>query len=106
MKDSEILDAAADEVLKGWCRGSYGSYTHPEGDVCALGAIARVTGVQHGNAESVWNYEATRALKVYINNNIKYYRYIPEWNDDVDRTAGEVSDVMRSCAKQLRERGK
>lgn len=106
MKDSEILDAAADEILKGWCQNSYGSYTQSEGDVCALGALARITGVLHGFAESVKDLEATRALMVYINSNIKYYRYIPNWNDEPDRTAGEVSDVMRSCAKQLRERGK
>lgn len=101
MKPSEFMDAAADEVSKGWCQGTFGAWREDEGDVCALGAFNRLwrvappaevdsiswPGLQHALANSVGDVS------------------IPRWNDEPDRTAGEVADAMRTCAKSLRERG-
>lgn len=103
---ADELDAAADEVLKGWRQGDYGNYTLPEDDVCALGALARVTQVY--NIVGVFHKPSVMELGGYLTESLGLNdnapsRAIVEWNDAPGRTAGEVADAMRTCAKSVRE---
>lgn len=105
---ADQLDTAADEVLKGWRQGDYGNYTLPEDDVCALGALARVNQVY--NVVDVFLKPSVTALGGYLLESLSWPRGAPsraivEWNDAPGRTAGEVADAMRTCAKELREKG-
>lgn len=100
MKTSEVLDASADEVLKGWCQWASGDYDRPTGNVCALGAIDRVTG-GYLNGHGGLYYNAVLALSRIV----LHCQNVYHWNDTAGRTAGEVADAMRTAAKVLRERG-
>lgn len=96
MKDSEIYDAAADEVLKGWHQGSY---ENNEGSVCAIGALRRVQGISTSSIFADLN------MNTDVFTDLLGHFHIPTWNDEPGRTAGEVADAFRTCAKILRERG-
>lgn len=101
MKPSEFMDAAADEVSKGWCQGTFGAWRKDEGDVCALGAFNRLCRV---TPQAEMDSISWPALELALANSVGWDR-VPQWNDHPDRTAGEVADAMRTCAKDLRERG-
>lgn len=100
MKPSELLDQAADEVLKGWCQGKMGKPYDPNGEVCANGALSRIL----GNHVIDFSYDdlvlANDALFSFIGTSD-----VPAWNDRPDQTAGSVADALRSVSKDLREQG-
>lgn len=95
--DADVLDAAADEVLAGWRQFGYGDHTLNNGNVSALGAIMRSSRLHNVS----W-FEYAVHLEVHMG--ISNLSGVFKWNDAPDRTAGEVADAMRSCAKSLREK--
>lgn len=121
MKPSKILKKAAAEVRKpgGWQRGEYGNFGYPEGAVCAVGAIARVVGTDDPDilaAEDAHSWYAPlrgddksgNAAVMALNASIKGGGYsfdVINWNDDEERTAEEVAELMLKVAKQLKAAG-
>src|SRR4051812_17319567 len=92
----EVLREAADYIGEhGWTQGSYRDY---DGGVCALGAIASVTGsvVLDCNGDLAALYasdlgdQAVKILKASLSPGKKWPRSVPNWNDDPGRTAEDV----------------
>lgn len=97
---SETFDRAADYIdTHGWLQGSY---CNEEGNVCAEGAIRKVI---LGDGDETWRIkytDAAKSLQIYL---VKYQELdtnVPQFNDNPDRTQGEVTDFLRSAAKELR----
>jgi hypothetical protein len=94
---ADVLRRAADRVqFLGWTQGaparSTKEYTcSPHSDRatrwCAYGALARESLSDHTTP--------IVAFGIFLGSSIA------EWNDAEGRTAGEVADAMRRCAKEL-----
>jgi len=67
---------------------------------CAAGAIRADARLRRGRH---FVGQAERSLESFIRR--LGWDNIAAWNDDEDRTAGEVADVLRRVAKELGERG-
>jgi hypothetical protein len=120
---ADILEQAADLLeTKGWCRGFFEDNA---GRHCAVGAIRYVTGQQAveqeiyalGTTPNMYlckkfkevmtaSVDATNILAERLQTwrSPDDYVYIPTWNDEADRTADEVIDLMKHTAKDLRNR--
>lgn len=118
MKDSELLDACADEVSRGWRQGKMGASNEDEGAVCGVGAAYRVMRQYRGvewapsslQRNPVWDLlepmKQIPGIGIVVDKEGWQYPAVATWNDKPGRTAGEVADAFRTCAKSLREQGK
>lgn len=108
---ADYIEQAAQYIeVHGWCQREYET---PNGNVCAMGALASVTGYDFlFNGEAVWELyrDVRHALGVYVSSNTdpefwtnRYGVAISEWNDHPEQTADEVIKTMRACAAKLRE---
>lgn len=98
---SYLEKAAALIERTGWTQRAYArlangdntSWRSPEAVCfCAAGALYRVTLL----ADYGTQLDAREALKKFLGT------HIGEWNDQSDRTAGEVISTMNSAARSLR----
>ena len=85
----EILECAADYIANiGWIRDEIGTVNGPS---CALGAISEASGF-----DGIAAHKAEDAFRSYLGTDIAC------WNDDEDRTAGDVILALTDCAAELR----
>jgi len=99
----DVLEQAADLIeTVGWTQGSRRKHDYGiTGGItgyCAIGAMQAVN-------ESLW-ITAEEVFKDWLTSSwpksMLYLRYVARWNDFPGRTAAEVIDAMKSCAKDLR----
>lgn len=116
LEAAELLEKGA-EILeqRGWCRLVLQSR---EGQYCAIGSlIAADKGLPLQLPVDLWEMKSVPSLAMKrladavnpccipnIPNNA--WTRIARWNNQVDRTAGEVIDAMRQTAKDLRNEAK
>lgn len=95
MELPDLLDKCADDVSRdgGWRQHDFGDYRDPDAPVCSIGAVMRYAGYQ------------TLPAELAIEETLGEGFGIAEWNDNRNRTAGEVADMFRSTAKRIRENG-
>lgn len=103
MTPAEILDAAADHVEKvGWIQGSLYDYSAENRETsrcCAIGALEMASGVRVDPRLNYYAmYEARRILADHLGTDSQ--SGIPNWNDDEERTQGEVVTALREAAKK------
>jgi hypothetical protein len=95
----EILLKAADVIeARGWIQGAY---AHTDG-VCALGAIAVAVGIGTSTAAIITNRTCCKVVEDFerwlgLADNAD----VTGWNDEDDRTAEQVTAVLRECAAAL-----
>lgn len=120
---AEALDKAAELVRQGWTQGELardglGHACRPtDRDAtcwCAEGALRRVTGFEGptmtndlGNPYTVAFIALTgaarrRAIETGSRNTMQC---LPDWNDAEGREAGQVAELMRECAAEMRGQG-
>ena len=101
---AEVLDQAADLIqFTGWNQGDYWLINENEEIIgfCALGALGGI----HEDRKELDNWlirqDAKEALVRYLG--LIERGDIGHWNDAEDRTAQDVIDALRGCAKVQRE---
>lgn len=100
MNVAEVLDRAADRLMiDGWVQRDL----HNVGGHCALGALEMVTihELAYFPEALTIRDNAIDALLEHLNHTDAWH--LAAWNDEPGRTADEVIDMMRHCAKALRE---
>lgn len=124
---AEYLEQAADLLdTQGWCQGTFAvdsdgvmapNLIKPPDDAkfCILGALRHVTGFwgtyQNGMYKSPeassrdGTYEIENELMVALRAAKFSSSEIAVWNDAEERTHGDVTDLLRGVAKDLRNRG-
>lgn len=115
MDDAEVLERAADLIdVHGWHQGTY----NREGRLCALGAVREAVGAtdRKGNVivsnVALLPFVRSDRIALRISGHLsemgvrdpatKCAPTVPLWNDAPERTQGEVTDVLRTVAKELR----
>lgn len=93
MKPSDIAEAAADRVERGWCQGDY---EDSDGNCCVVGAVLLCSG--EGGDFRAPDVILPSLRQVIGGTEIS-------WNDAPGRTQSEVSAALREAARRLRERG-
>jgi hypothetical protein len=123
---ADVLDDAADQILfRGW--GQEALIGDTTGRVCVLGAIFLACGLEEGEMlggggfngvtrrhPELWDAgnrfgDALAGLldvdaSLYVSEEEDPFDLAWRWNDDQDRTAPEVEEALRLCAKRLREK--
>lgn len=96
--DPEIFDKCADDISRdgGWIQKTVGEWDLPDTPVCALGALAR-------HAYSAHDYRFYDNHATFLDNTAGGPGKTVPYNDAPGRTAGEVADLFRQCAKRIRE---
>jgi hypothetical protein len=90
---AKVLEDAADVLLtRGWTQGAY---HRPTGEVCLSTALRIFDCSQDGTIR----VNARAALSQYLGG-----ASLTDWNDDPERTEGEVRDALLHTAKDLRNR--
>lgn len=94
----DLLDRCADDISRdgGWIQGEMGEPESADAPVCAVGAIER-----HMSTELVGRGPKQLA-HIAFSKQLGILN-IPTWNDQPDRTAGEVADAFRTLAQWARE---
>jgi len=112
LRTSEVLHRAADLIEKrGWTQGSGGWGDSPgSSTLCIEGGIAAAVGVTNpaGFARNAFrDCPAYRAVADYLAPQVSASPFVAKafhkdgiyvWNDDADRTASEVVEVLRAAA--------
>lgn len=123
---ADILEAAAAVLERnGWYQGDFFQPLRDDSDgtdvppkdcpVCAMGAIMVAAGVDPESdtlclGKPAW--AAARAFAAHLGRlepgELATTNYVvavigEDWNDDVDRTAEQVTGELRACAARLRE---
>lgn len=101
---ASILEEAASILdTYGWISGGYGDQSN---GYCAVGAIAAVPGCSLLFEEEdryALRLVAKRVASIPISTSIVINEEaVLGWNDELGRTLGEVTDTLRSVAKDLR----
>lgn len=109
MNESEILDKAADYIdTHGW---NQGDYENEDGGVCLAGAVWKVMlpnsrPFKYHSYDEYHSDTAVNVLRKVDQHITKVNRAewpsVPEFNDAPERTQGEVTDLLRTVAKELR----
>jgi hypothetical protein len=105
MRTSEVLDKAADLIEeRGWRQGGAGWGDTPDAPLCLEGGILAALGREW---HMVGNFTATHdefqtcpsylAVRSYLGMT-EVWQDVYDFNDDPDRTAAEVIEVLRACA--------
>jgi hypothetical protein len=90
---AELLEKAADAIdVHGWRQNNFGTKIT---GFCIIGALRHADNDQHSSAF----YDALYQIGDRI---VFHWGWIAHWNDNPDRTQGEVTDVLRHTAKDLR----
>ncbi|MGQ7794500.1 DUF6197 family protein [Faunimonas sp. B44] len=85
--EKQIAERALEIIKKGWHQGSY--FNHDESCFCALGAINRACEeVQGVGFFSAMNQPETETVARRLDGIVG--GFVPNWNDDPDRTKEEV----------------
>lgn len=99
MLTSDVLKQAKQELLtRGWCQGMY--YSRRTGAVCALGAtnLAATHGCHFDMPCDFASAELDAAWglldRVTTGQPASHGRYIPDWNDNLERTKQDVLDAF------------
>ena len=107
MTPAELLEQAAEKVRAGWCQGIS---SNDRGQLCADGAMTQMSGLD-GLTVKEWlttpDYKVFEAASAALLNHVrekydKPYTFIPEWNDESERTQEQVVEAMLQTAKDLR----
>lgn len=104
LKEADLLDMAADEVVKrGLFRGALGE-TRREASICRVCAMGAINAASSGNpfrARSVCVVWAIRAVEIQLEKERKG-KCLWIWNDTKARNADSVARLFRRTAKRLR----
>jgi hypothetical protein len=99
---ASVLDAAADEVERGWVQGKY---EDRDGNVCVLGAIVRVLTLRTSWTSHLWAVMDSSAVDM-ISRHLQIPRHkIAAWNDELPPTReGQrlVAETLRAAAQSCR----
>ena len=105
MNTSEVLNRAADLIEeRGWVRGSKGwGIFRDDSPLCLEGGILAALGVKWDDVDLSEFVEcpAYRAVESYLGIDFDPNGDLIEiwqWNDEDQRTANEVIEVLRACA--------
>ena len=102
---ADVLDRAADIIqFEGWCQHEY-VHRGPDGQptaYCMKGGIMAAAERLDPKCKRFFErgWAAAEAAATYLATDADS---IPEWNDHPDRTAEDVIDALRGCAKAQRE---
>lgn len=102
MTPADLLEKGADLLeVHGWGQGLY---MDKEGRMCAVGALRRADSVASNNGANRTDayYGARSALNRATE--AASGHSVTEWNDVEGRTAGEVIDLLKHTAKDLRNK--
>jgi hypothetical protein len=108
--DVELVQVARDRIDRGWQKQGYGDWNLPNGDVCAVGALAYAAKMLRGNRYS--DYEpAMMELARYSDYEpamMELARFLPagftrifEFNDHPDTTKQDVLDLFDKALADL-----
>ncbi len=92
---ARVLEAAALEIeMRGWC---YGQRVSDSGSVCLVGAISAA---KYNDPWFERAYEEAHYLWGGIGRDCMW---LPDWNDQDNRTAAEVTFLLRWRAAEIRD---
>lgn len=103
-----LLEETADAFESGRYQHTKQVYAEKDGSVCLLGGLRRTAGahIEGGVLTGGWTdtfYDAVDELnRDILGPDFNPLNHVIHWNDEPERTVGEVIDALKLTAKRLR----